>query len=1014
MERVVKIILIFIIFNAFNTTKIYAEDLLNEEKLKEVEELFYSRVKEANIPGASLSIVKGSTTILNVNSGYSNLNTQKKVNSDTYFELGSNSKAFTGLAILKLKYDSLLDLDDSVSKFIPNFYMIYEGERISPTIRQLLEHRSGIPFNSIATIPVSTDADALEKNVNNLIGKALASYPGKKYEYATINYSVLGLVIEKITNMSFEEFIRQEIFKPLNLGDYTPFREGVREERISVGYKVNLLKPREFVAPIYKGNNPAGYVVANSKILTEWMKVQLGFYDDNIENSLKQALLHQTESENKFSDEITYKNGWFIARGGKEIFHPGNNPNYSSFIIVDKEEKIGISIVSNINTLHTELIAREVMDVIRSEQYSSEGSDLNDQSDFYSLLIILLLVVVNLLLLYFFINILKNIKLKNIFSKKITYSIIVKILLAFVIAIVVSLLINQIPTILLGGLTWEFIQVWLPNTVTWVYYFLIFTIWYACIVYILNVIFKQKNKNKNTKKQLYFIALLSIISGGGNALIIFSVNMAITSDDKKMAISLFVLGTFLYLVFQRITRVRLVEITNNMMYSKRMSIVHKILKISYEDFEKIERGRIHSTLNNDTEIVSRFINIIITCITSFVTLIVCLIYLGFISLLGLLITLVIILTITTIYYLTGTYANKIGERARDLQNSFFRFIDDIAKGFKELKLNELRRKEFEEDMESFSNQYKVMKKKANVALANVFVIGESLFIIAIGGIVFLLPVLLLDLNNENIIKYIFVLLYMIGPVHGILDSIPALIDVKISWKRIKTFTDELKEIKSSDKTNEDIPVNDDLILELKNVEYNYNSSLGEQAFKVGPINYQFKSGEVSFITGGNGSGKSTLAKLVTGLYERSEGSILINGQEVNATVLNKYCSAIFSDFHLFEKLYGISSLTQEHEANQLIKLMKLENKIVFEDGKVSTLNLSTGQKKRLALIISYLEDKPIYVFDEWAADQDPEFRSYFYNVLLPELKLKGKCIIAITHDEHYFNSADKILKMKLT
>jgi len=187
----------------------------------------------------------------------------------------------------------------------------------------------------------------------------------------------------------------------------------------------------------------------------------------------------------------------------------------------------------------------------------------------------------------------------------------------------------------------------------------------------------------------------------------------------------------------------------------------------------------------------------------------------------------------------------------------------------------------------------------------------------------------------------------------------------------------------------------------------------ETKFKVGPINYEFNSGEVIFITGGNGSGKSTFAKLLTGLYSPTSGSLIMNGNTVSPNILNEYYSAIFNDFFLFEKLYGVDYTEKENEIKNYLNILQLDEKVEVVNGQFSTTKLSTGQKKRLALLVSYLDDRPIYVFDEWTADQDPEFRLFFYSNLLPDLQNNGKCIIAVTHDDRYFSFADKVIKMDM-
>jgi len=181
------------------------------------------------------------------------------------------------------------------------------------------------------------------------------------------------------------------------------------------------------------------------------------------------------------------------------------------------------------------------------------------------------------------------------------------------------------------------------------------------------------------------------------------------------------------------------------------------------------------------------------------------------------------------------------------------------------------------------------------------------------------------------------------------------------------------------------------------------------------LNLTIHQGEIVFIVGGNGSGKTTLAMLLLGLYEPEMGSIVLNGTSVNEANLDKYrqyFSAVFSDFHLFEQLLGTDRHDLSVQATRYVEILNMAHKVKVVDGKFSTINLSTGQRKRLALVSSYLEDRPIYLFDEWAADQDPVFKRIFYTELLPDLKVRGKTILVITHDDAYFSCADRIIKLE--
>jgi putative ATP-binding cassette transporter len=197
------------------------------------------------------------------------------------------------------------------------------------------------------------------------------------------------------------------------------------------------------------------------------------------------------------------------------------------------------------------------------------------------------------------------------------------------------------------------------------------------------------------------------------------------------------------------------------------------------------------------------------------------------------------------------------------------------------------------------------------------------------------------------------------------------------------------------------------------VVFKYRSETNE-SFTLGPLSFSVGLPDLLFITGGNGSGKSTLLKVLTGLYSPDSGYIEVDGVVVGPDNIQGYrelFSAIFADFHLFEKLYGMFG-TSGQAVTELLKEMSLDRKVQFTDDRFTTLDLSTGQKKRLALVVSLLERKVIYVFDELAADQDPEFRRFLYEDLLPQLKKQGHGVIAATHDDRYFHVADRIMKME--
>jgi putative ATP-binding cassette transporter len=204
-------------------------------------------------------------------------------------------------------------------------------------------------------------------------------------------------------------------------------------------------------------------------------------------------------------------------------------------------------------------------------------------------------------------------------------------------------------------------------------------------------------------------------------------------------------------------------------------------------------------------------------------------------------------------------------------------------------------------------------------------------------------------------------------------------------------------------------------LELVNVTYPYHKADTDDYFVLGPINLQINRGESVFLVGGNGSGKSTLAKILTGLYSPKSGEVVLDGARIcdtNRDWYRQHFSAIFSDFHLFSKLLGVDHPHLDRKAEYYLDKLKLVGKVSVDQGRLSTLKLSQGQRKRLALLTSYLEDRLIYLFDEWAADQDPVFKDLFYTEILPDLKQSDKTVIVISHDDRYFHLADKLVKLE--
>jgi putative ATP-binding cassette transporter len=198
---------------------------------------------------------------------------------------------------------------------------------------------------------------------------------------------------------------------------------------------------------------------------------------------------------------------------------------------------------------------------------------------------------------------------------------------------------------------------------------------------------------------------------------------------------------------------------------------------------------------------------------------------------------------------------------------------------------------------------------------------------------------------------------------------------------------------------------------LENILFDYKQSENTSNFTLGPINFHFAKGKIYFIRGSNGSGKTTLLRLLVGLIQPEHGTVSVNGKKLTKNMLEAYrnkFAIVFNNFYLFKKLYGIANYEDKY-FDEILSLMEMKEKVSIDRGQFSDLKLSTGQRKRIALMVALFENKDFIILDEWAADQDPEFRKKFYTKILPMLKNQGKTIIALTHDDAYYDVADKII-----
>jgi putative ATP-binding cassette transporter len=519
------------------------------------------------------------------------------------------------------------------------------------------------------------------------------------------------------------------------------------------------------------------------------------------------------------------------------------------------------------------------------------------------------------------------------------------------------------------------------------------------------------------------LVLISVLSGIVNG---FAVSLAIQAakslEPGKLQIREFLLFSICLIAFwlsKEYVLNRTTGIVEGIIRDIRMRIMRSIRTTNLMVFEKMNRGRIYSVLSTDTLTLSISSGAIINATSSACMLLFVVVNIGFLSVYALAITLVFITSAVLIYIGKSQTVNTELAAAGRLENDFFENLNGLLYGYKELKLSRPKSTDFfNADLWNVITSTATLRTKTGRTMNQSVLIGQSFLLFTVAGVLFLLP----NINPADVsvvVPVVAIVLFAAGPIGDVVVAIPSLSRACSSIDNIYNLEKDLKqsqndvEIFAEQQALHEEPFES---LSCKGLSFSYPTAPGNGAdsFRLPPFDFTVKAGEIVFVVGGNGSGKSTFLKLLTALYQPVSGQIEWNGRVVTADRLASYrnlFTPIFTDFHIFKRILGVPNL-DEVKVRELIARMELVGKTDVENKRLTHTDLSTGQKKRLALILAKLDDRPIYIFDEWAADQDPIFRRFFYTTLLPEIKADGHAVIAVTHDDSYFIYADRVLKME--
>lgn len=516
-----------------------------------------------------------------------------------------------------------------------------------------------------------------------------------------------------------------------------------------------------------------------------------------------------------------------------------------------------------------------------------------------------------------------------------------------------------------------------------------------------------------TMKENFFVAIiLGAIAGIGYTGLIVMVSKVHVSNFQLVYLYSFLSLLTVVIISSIGSAILLAKISQKSFYLLQKSLCNKILKLPLFKLEKIGRHKLYAILTQDVSSVINFITISPTLLINMVIVLTGIAYLGLVSIK--ILASVLFLTaimISLFFYLNKNYLKPRFNKSRESIDRFFSGLQGLLEGAKELRLHKDYRESFiHDDLISSAKSY----YKDNFIGMCAFSIGNGvwqlLFYLLLGMLVFV-PGRMLGVNELVLLRCIMIVIFIINPLRTVIYAFPTLEKSLISANKIKQLENEINEcILLPDKhviTNK----YSNFHLELKDVGYKYFVEDCKKKFELGSINLFFNPSEIVFIVGHNGSGKSTLIKLITGLYEPHVGQIMLNKKRVTSDDLISYrenFSVIFHNFYVFKKILNSdnSAIKKHSEKLDIHEFVNLQKK------ELAVNNTSDGQRRRLALLNLFLEDRPCCIFDEPTSDQDPEFKDMFYREILPKLKSMGKTILVISHDKQYFDMADRIVCLK--
>jgi putative ATP-binding cassette transporter len=502
------------------------------------------------------------------------------------------------------------------------------------------------------------------------------------------------------------------------------------------------------------------------------------------------------------------------------------------------------------------------------------------------------------------------------------------------------------------------------------------------------------------------LLLMSGLGGISTAAILGAINSGLQNGSTLWAASLFIVALFLFIKTQSYVTITTTAEIEAIIHKIRVRLMDQIRHSELLSIEDVGRARIVAAITSDTAVLTQASNMLAFTVQGAVLIFFVAIYVAFLSIAAILTTIVVVSIAAVIFHQKNRRLVSEKQRAAAWERRLFDRLIDFLDGFKEVRLNSARSTDLFNDAVDVSRTAANIKINTQAETFRMIVTSQISMYVLLGAVVFVAPQFSDSLGGAALTKTTTALMFIVGACFGLVQSIPILLNANASADRLVQLENALRATAARPR---EVPVVKRFdTIEMRNINFRYVDKFSEAAFKIGPIDFTLNAGELVFITGGNGSGKSTFLRVLSGIYPPDSGEIILDGRHIDSSTRDEYralMSAIFFDYHLFRRLYGVSD-PEPGEVARLLALFRLSEKTGLVDGEFRTLELSGGQRRRLALIVSLLEKRPILLLDEWTAEQDPEFRRKFYDELLPDLMKAGATVVVITHDDRYLDELD--------